>query len=449
MADQGAAATGDTPVAAAPRRRSVLGIGAGVVGAAGAGLLGYGAGLSHSRQPEPSGAAGPAGAPTPGWVEAVEPFFGSHQPGIATAPQAHVSFVALDLLPGAGREGLRRLLRMWTDDASRLQRGIPTIADPQPDLAGPPSRLTVTVGLGRGALVAPGLEGQAPEWLRDLPAFTVDRLERQWSSGDVVAQVCCEDPTVLAHAVRALLIDATGIAELRWHQQGFRRPASSPATMRNLFGQVDGTVQPEPSRFDELVWCGSEVPAWLRGGSSLVLRRIHMNLETWDELDPAAKEAVIGRRLTSGAPLTGQLETDQPDLEARTSGGLHVIPDFAHARQAAPAPGAPHERILRRPYSYDEGLPGNGGLGGSGIAVPRPTLPPAAAAAAEARRTGDAGLLFAAYQRDPVRQFVPIQRRLDTLDLLNVWTTPIGSAVFAMLPGVAEGSYLGAALLDG
>ncbi len=56
-------------------------------------------------------------------------------------------------------------------------------------------------------------------------------------------------------------------------------------------------------------------------------------------------------------------------------------------------------------------------------------------------------MLFAAYQRDPLTQFVPIQRRLDTADLLNVWTTPVGSAVFAILPGAPEGGYLGGELL--
>ena len=36
--------------------------------------------------------------------------------------------------------------------------------------------------------------------------------------------------------------------------------------------------------------------------------------------------------------------------------------------------------------------------------------------------------------------------RLAELDLLNLWTTPIGSAVFAVLPGAQEGEVLGQAL---
>lgn len=428
MADRpdpvGTPATGPT---APPSRRSLLGLGAALAGGAGAGLVGYQLGRDAKTAGPASGATAAgsgaaAGAVEPAWAGQIEPFHGAHQAGVLTPPQAHAIFLAVDLLPGPPatvRDDLRRLLRQWSDDASRLQRGIPTLGDPQPDLAGPPSRLTITVGLGRGALTAAGLGDRAPAWLAPLPAFRVDRLEPRWNDGDVLAQVCAEDPIVLAHAVRALLLDATGIARMRWQQRGFRRPVTSTSTMRNLMGQVDGTVQPTDAEVGDLVWVGDEGPTWMRGGSSLVVRRIRMNLDTWDSLDPIAKEQVIGRRLGDGAPLTGSKETDKADLDAMVH-GLHVIPDFAHIRHAAPV-GA-REKILRRPYNYDD-LPTDG-------------------------QRADAGLLFAAYQRDPLTQFVPIQRRLDTADLLNVWTTPVGSAVFAMLPGVPEGGYLGAELLD-
>ena len=59
----------------------------------------------------------------------------------------------------------------------------------------------------------------------------------------------------------------------------------------------------------------------------------------------------------------------------------------------------------------------------------------------------DAGLIFAAYQRDIARQFVPIQQRLADKDLLNEWITPIGSAVFAVPPGCAEDGWIGERLL--
>ena len=52
------------------------------------------------------------------------------------------------------------------------------------------------------------------------------------------------------------------------------------------------------------------------------------------------------------------------------------------------------------------------------------------------------------FQADVLGQFVPIQQRLDALDLLNQWTTPIGSAVFAIPPGCAEGEHLGQSVLE-
>jgi iron-dependent peroxidase len=52
-----------------------------------------------------------------------------------------------------------------------------------------------------------------------------------------------------------------------------------------------------------------------------------------------------------------------------------------------------------------------------------------------------------AYQADPVAQFVPIQKRLEQLDMLNTWTVPVGSAVFAIPAGVREeGGYIGESL---
>jgi dye decolorizing peroxidase len=42
---------------------------------------------------------------------------------------------------------------------------------------------------------------------------------------------------------------------------------------------------------------------------------------------------------------------------------------------------------------------------------------------------------------------VPIQQRLAENDLFNTWTTPIGSAVFALPPGCAPDGYLGDTLL--
>ncbi len=347
-------------------------------------------------------------------------FYGPHQAGVAIVPQSHSAFLGLDLEPDVDRDGLRRLMRILTDDAARLTQGESALADSEPELALAPARLTVTFGFGPGFVARTG--AATPDWLAPLPAFSVDQLDAAWSDGDLLLEVAADDPITVAHAVRMLLKDARRFASVRWRQDGFRRARGTEkagTTMRNLFGQVDGTVNPVPgtSDFDSVVWATG---GWIEGGTSLVVRRIRMTLDTWDELDRSGREQSVGRTLSNGAPLTGVNETDEPDFEATGATGFPIIPSFAHIRRAR---GDGSERIFRRGYNYDLPPDGDGGV-------------------------SDSGLIFASYQADPTTQFVPIQRRLDELDLLNQWTIPIGSAVFAIPPGCESGGFIGERILS-
>lgn len=455
---RGAPAPRDDDAAPAPSRRGLLfGLGAAGGGLLG-GALGYGAGAAQAA-PAPGGST-PAADPSPsgvmedtgiegevgraGWAEpggeasrvAVSspvgtdtvPFFGPRQAGIDTPAQTHAVFLALDLRPETDRDRIEALLRLLTDDAARLTQGRATLADTEPELAAAPARLTVTFAFGP-ELVARVAPERAPEWLAPLPAFgQIDALEDRWSHGDLLLQICGDDRISVAHARRMLGKVARPLAEVRWVQEGFRAARGAHptgTTMRNLFGQVDGTANPqaESPALERIVWgAGPEAEAagiapWLADGTSLVVRRIDMLLDTWDELDRPAKEKVIGRRLGSGAPLTGELETDAPDFAAVGPTGLPVIPDIAHVRRARM--DTPEYGMLRRGYNYDDGA----GAGGTG-----------------------AGLIFAAFQADVARQFVPVQARLAESDHLNIWTRPVGSAVFAVPPGCAEGGFVGEAL---
>ena len=60
----------------------------------------------------------------------------------------------------------------------------------------------------------------------------------------------------------------------------------------------------------------------------------------------------------------------------------------------------------------------------------------------------DSGLVFMSFQASVEGQFVPVQTALDREDALNEWTTALGSAVFAVLPGFDEGDWLGSTLLS-
>ncbi|MFC7943762.1 Dyp-type peroxidase [Microbacterium oxydans] len=360
--------------------------------------------------------AKPVAAPMNG--DQTVPFFGTHQAGVDTAAQAHGVFVGLDLHDDVDSEGLVRLMRILTDDAARLTQGVPALADSEPELALAPARLTITFGFGPGLVARAGRT--SPTWLAPLPAFGVDQLRPEFSDGDLLIQIAGDDPLTVAHATRMLVKDARGFASIRWTQQGFRRAYGTErpgTTMRNLFGQVDGTTNPEPGTadFDGVVWSAD---GWLAGGTGMVLRRIRMDLDKWDRLDRGGRDASVGRTLANGAPLTGTEEFDEPDFEAKTSIGFPVIPQFAHIRRAR---GDGSERIFRRAYNYDERPVGSD--------------------------VSESGLIFVSFQADIERQFIPMQRRLDELDLLNEWTVPIGSAVFAIPPGCMEGGYIGETLL--
>jgi dye decolorizing peroxidase len=353
-----------------------------------------------------------------------EPFMGKHQNGVELELQTFTNFLALDLKPGTDKTSMGLWMGLLTDDISRLTQGDPVIADAQPQLALGPARLTVTVGFGPSLFSKLGLEDKRPASLKELPAFKVDDLKAEFSGGDVLLHVSADDPIVLSHAVRRLIADSTEFASVRWSQQGFSNAQGvtpKGVSQRNLMGQVDGTDNPAlgSEDFANTVWI-DDGPDWIRGGTLMVFRRIAMHLNTWDKLGRQAKEEVIGRKLDNGAPLGGRDEKDVPDFNAVGPGGLKVIPEFAHIRRASPQ--APGQRFFRRPFNYEVGVAADG--------------------------TPDVGLLWTAYQRDIEKQYLPVQRRLDQFDLLSQWTTPVGSAVFAIPAGVAQGQIIGAQLFS-
>jgi deferrochelatase/peroxidase EfeB len=407
-------------------RRRFLAAGA-AVGAVATVGAGFGLGPLHRESPAAADAA-----------RGSEPFYGPHQAGIATAQQDRLLFAAYDLTTTRAGD-VARVLADWTAAAARLTDGLhaaPAAASP---LAPPtdtgeatgldPAHLTVTFGFGPGLFSKDGVDRyglarQRPAALADLPAFPRDDLDPARSGGDLCVQACSNDPLVAYHAVRNLTRLARGRAVLRWTQQGFGRTSSTTsgqATPRNLMGFKDGTnnLRTDVAGFDEHVWVtAADGPAWMVGGSYLVARRIRIHIEVWDRSSLADQEATIGRTKTEGAPLGAVRERDPVDLAAR-HGGEPVIPVDAHVRLANQDANGIH--ILRRGYSFTDGIdPQTGQL--------------------------DAGLFFLAYQRDPRKQFVPLQQRL-AADKLNEYIQHVGSALFAIPPGSGgPGEAIGQAL---
>lgn len=403
-------------------RRGLLGyVGTAAIGTA----VGVGAGVTGARALDDTGAASgsPGGSSPTGLGHTISPW-GQHQPGITAHPGAVTEVIALDLKTRLHREGdrdaLGRLMRVWTTDIEALTQGKGTPGDTAPWLASADADLSVTVGFGP-RLFAGAWDLPAPSGFTRVPAMKHDRLEEAWSGGDLVVVVSGREGSTVGHAVRRLVADARPFAQLRWRQSGSWNPydpQGNPITGRNLFGQVDGSGNPRPGSdlFDQTVWM-TEGP-W-QGGTTLVVRRIRMDLPTWDELTLSEQEGSMGRDLATGAPLTGGRELDDVRLSAR-DGDRFVIAPLSHVRRSHPSTNG-GRRIFRKAANYEVAT-------GSEM---------------------EAGLLFQSYQRDLGDQFVPIQQMLDEGDELNEWTTAVGSAECAVLPGFERGEWLGQTVLGG
>ena len=364
------------------------------------------------------------------------PFYGPRQAGIDTPQQAHGVYIGLNLKDDTDADRLSSMMRLLTDDAARLTQGRGALADLDEELAAAPARLTITFGFGSEVFERTRPELQ-PTWLKPLPEYDIDQLDPAYTGGDAVIQIQGDDPLSVAHARRMLLKDARAFATVAWIQSGFTHARSSHpdnTTMRNLFGQIDGTGNPEPGfdRAERIIWGADQgeqagrkqLQPWIENGTSMVIRRIAMNVDKWDELDRPAQEEVIGRKLGSGAPLTGQHERDEPDFDALGPSGFPVISDISHIRRARS--DDPDEAMFRRSFNYDEHPATDTLHGPTGVSR--------------------SGLIFVAFQCDVEQQYVPIQDRLAEADHLNLWTTPIGSAVFAVPPGCQPDGYIGEAL---
>ena len=354
------------------------------------------------------------------------PFYGKRQSGITTPIQRQVYFAVLDLAT-EDLETIRGIFKSWTAYIARMMQGELVEAYKSNTMLPPTDtgeavgmgteRLTITVGVSPSFLDKLKLSSKKLPELEDLPKFARDQLQEDFTGGDICIQACAEDAQVAFHAVRNLLRKGREHLTLKWSQTGYAAITSQGSTPRNLFGFKDGTANvTSQDDFDRVIWCDQD--NWMKNGTYLIVRRVQMHLETWDRTSLKEQENTFGRHRDSGAPLGAVDEFDPVDLELKDDKGNLVIPEDCHVRLAKEV----GEEIYRRAFSYSNGID---------------------------PRTGqfDAGLLFISFQKDP-QQFIKVQKNLGTKDKLNEYITHVGSGLFAILPGVEEGGYLGQSLFE-
>jgi deferrochelatase/peroxidase EfeB len=362
-------------------------------------------------------------------------FYGKYQSGILTKNPQHVYFVSLNCTAKSKQE-LKEMLQLWTQYSVKLMNSqlvepnsanllLPT-ADTGEAEGLDASNLTLTYGVGPSLFKKPelGLQSKKPAELKDLPHFPKDQLDPEYVGGDICIQACADDPQVAFHAVRNLIRAARGKVTIRWSQTGFnsyKKKGKKTMTPRNLFAFKDGTGNPNVDNSKEMnnvVWVQpGESKSWLTGGSYLAVRRIQMHIETWDRTSLLGQEDTFGRHRDSGAPIGKTDEFAEMEMD-RKENGKPVVPTNSHVALARQV----KDRILRRSFSYSDGIHSKTG-------------------------TFDAGLLFMSFQKNPI-QFINIQNSFGRVDKLNEYITHRGSALFACFPGVKKGSFLGAELFN-
>lgn len=356
-------------------------------------------------------------------------FDGDVQSGIMQPGPAHLQLIAFDFNDDISAAGIAELFRTLTDVSRRLTQGRPVDKFLQREMVEVVANLTITAGFGERVFELLGKEDHKPAGLHDIPAFKRDQLLEHWGQSDFAIQVCCDDPVTTSTVARLLTTTSRPWAHVKWFQKGFGRAFGAVpfgATPRNPMGHLDGTVNPkEPAEWAEQVFIDSDNPA-LNNSTIMVVRRIVLDLDAWEELEIPEREMVIGRDYHTGAPLSGgESEFDEEDMDAVDTEGNYLIHRQSHLALSREQDGQPSDALRRRAYAYED--------------QPHPAEDP----------NSNVGLVWIAFQKNPDNQFSKIQARLDKADMLNEWSRHIGSAVYWIAPGTTEDSYWGQALIEG
>jgi deferrochelatase/peroxidase EfeB len=355
------------------------------------------------------------------------PFDGAHQAGVLEEPRDAVVLASMDAI-ATDRSSLAVALQALSSRARELTQGskvsIGELDAPPLDSGTlgtdvPPDGLSVTVGFG-ASLFDGRYELTKPSKLERMTAFDGDQLDDKLTHGDLLLLISAHNMDTASHALRELMRPTRDALALRWFLDGFQGADRGPSprnSRRNLFGFRDGTGNPDTgdaALMRQLVWTPE-------GGTYLALRVIRMHLEFWDRVGLREQEVMIGRRRDNGAPLGGHHEFQDPRFDQDPKGERIALD--SHIRLANPRTAdTADQRMLRRAWNYQRGFDLAGQL--------------------------DQGLIFAAYNQDPQRQFVTVQKRLAGEPMTD-YITPVGGGYFYVPPGArGAGDWVGSSLFS-
>jgi Dyp-type peroxidase family len=243
--------------------------------------------------------------------------------------------------------------------------------------------LTITFGLAVSGFDALGVaQDQRPADLIEIPWAQLSDTPAKPESGDLILQICGDDPYVVEHVERRIEEELGDRLTVVWTQAGVqryttRRGRVSRREARALNGFLDGTsnLRPQDPNDARLIFVDPDLvheyppvpssgqqggypgtgpsfpgdlrrppdhePEWCRGGSYMVVRSSALKISEWDDDTLGAQEQTIGRFKFSGASL------DVEDDPAR----LNDPPAFATDQADARVPFDSHVRKVnpRRP----------------------------------------------------------------------------------------------------
>jgi deferrochelatase/peroxidase EfeB len=347
------------------------------------------------------------------------PFDGRHQSGILDARPAQTTYVALDAVAGNETE-LFQALEDLSLRARALSQGeavpVTEVDDPPPDSGilgayDAPDSSIVNISFGHTLFDGRyGLARHKPRRLTEMPQFQLDELDPTRTGGDMLLMIAANNRDTVVHTVRELMRTLAGTFTPRWMLDGFTAAQRDPdphRSTRNLFAFRDGTGNPpvkDAKMMNDLIWVQRSAgePDFAIGGTYVVVRTIRMHVEFWDRVGMLEQEQMIGRDRVVGAPLGGTREFEDPDYKSDPNGKR--IPLDAHIRLANPrTERTAGERMIRRGYNFHRGVDEAGNI--------------------------DSGLLFTAFNQDPERQFVKVQKRLEAEPMTD-YVTPVGGGYF-------------------